>query len=275
MGRRPRCDIAGGVHHVMNRGVNRQRVFFGDGDRIEFGSRLADIHERFGVETVAYCLMTNHYHLVLRAPAGHLSDAMHHLGLVYTRRTNERIGRDGPLFRGRYHSIPVTTDHQLLRAVRYVHRNPLDIVGVDRLADFRWSSYRTYLGCRRPPSFLDTDLVLGLLGGDRGRLAQLTEGDDQPPPTCVDDVTSLVRSAVAADDLHHGDDAAINRWHERTVSLLLAERLADTPLGQELFDALEIPSPAARRMALLRARRRRDDPAIRRILDRVTVGIRY
>jgi REP element-mobilizing transposase RayT len=83
----------------MNRGVNREPTFFADVDRRQFGHRLADIHERFGVETLAYCLMDNHYHLLLRARDGGLSRAMHHLGLVYTRRTNDRLGRDGPLFR--------------------------------------------------------------------------------------------------------------------------------------------------------------------------------
>lgn len=162
MGRRLRQSWAGGLFHVMNRGVARQPVFFDDSDRVEFGRRLAALHVDFGVETVAYCLMTNHYHLLLRPTAGRLSDAMQHLGSVYTRHTNARIGRDGPLFRGRFASVPVTSDAQLFRTVRYVHRNALDLPGVSKVERYRWSSLRAYLGLRRVPSFVNVDLVLGV-----------------------------------------------------------------------------------------------------------------
>ena len=80
-------------------------MFFADEDRIEFGRVLGEIHERFGVETLAYCLVPNHYHLLLRCPDGGLSAAMQHLGSTFTRRMNDRAGRDGPLFRGRFHAI--------------------------------------------------------------------------------------------------------------------------------------------------------------------------
>jgi putative transposase len=110
---------------MMNRGIDRQPVFFADADGVKFGRRLAEVHERFGVETLAYCLMPNHYHLLIRLPGGGLAAAIHHLGSLYTRNTNDRTGRDGPLFRGRYHSIRVDTDEYLLWAARYIHRNPL------------------------------------------------------------------------------------------------------------------------------------------------------
>ena len=70
MGRPHRRGSETDIHHVMNRGVDHQPIFFADADRLELGCRLADIHERFGVATLAYCLMTNHFHLVLRAPDG-------------------------------------------------------------------------------------------------------------------------------------------------------------------------------------------------------------
>ena len=166
------------MHHVMNRGVNHQRIFFDDADRIEFGARLEDINQRFGIETLAYALMTNHYHLLLRTPAGGLSEAMHRLGLVYVKRTNKRVGRDGPLFRSRFHSIPVTTDAYLRYAARYIHRNPLELPGVARPEFYRWSSYRTYRGFRSPAPFMNTSLVLRLFDDDRDDLARFTDGED-------------------------------------------------------------------------------------------------
>ncbi|MGK0274416.1 MAG: REP element-mobilizing transposase RayT [Ilumatobacter sp.] len=166
MGREHRVDIEGGWYHVMNRGVNRQMVFFDDADRVEFGRLLGVIHERFGVRVIAYCLMTNHYHLVLHCPEGGLSDAMHLFGSVLTRHINERVGRDGPLFRGRFHSVVIDSDGQLLVSVRYVHRNPLDIGGISAAEEYRWSSHRTYLGHRHVPQFLDPNPVLDHFGGD-------------------------------------------------------------------------------------------------------------
>ena len=269
MGRRPRLDEPGVTHHVMNRGVNRQTTFFGDHDRVEFGRRLADVHDRFGIETIAYCLMGNHYHLVVRAPQGGLGSAMHHLGLVYTRRTNERVRRDGPLFRGRYHSIPITTDAYLLQAVRYVHRNPLDLPGVRRPADYRWSSYRTYLGHRRCPPFLDTGLVLGMFDGDREGLAAFTDDGRPTWVTTVEDLEQAVRLAIAEDDLRHGDDAEVQRWQERTAMLLVADALRGTTLARDVLERLDLPSAAARRMAMKRARDRAADPAIARIVRTV------
>ena len=135
----------------MNRGVDRQPVFFNDADRLDFGRQLAWIHESTGGTVLAYCLMGNHYHLLLDMPDGTLSEAMHHLGSVYTRHVNDRLGRDGPLFRGRFHSIPVEDDAYLLTAVRYIHRNPIGLPGVSGPADHRWSSYRTYLGSAAHP----------------------------------------------------------------------------------------------------------------------------
>ena len=259
----------------MNRGVDRQTTFFDDRDRLEFGQRLADVFDRFGVETVAYCLMDNHYHLVLNAPFGDLGRAMHHLGLVYTQRTNERVGRDGPLFRGRYHSIPITTDAYLVQAVRYVHRNPLAMPGVRTMRDWRWSSYRVYLGLRRPPAFLRTDAVMGLFGGDRHRLERFTEQDSRLPESAssVADLVQVARLAIAVDDVEHGVGEELPRWQERTALLLVAERLNGHPLGERLLESFDFPSPSARRMALHRARGRASDVTLARIVDRTVERI--
>ena len=89
-------------------------------------TRTARTRLAIGVATLAYCLMGNHVHLVLHAPDGALPEAMHHLTSVYSRHVNDRLARDGPLVRGRFHSIPVESDLQLLTVTRYVHRNPLD-----------------------------------------------------------------------------------------------------------------------------------------------------
>lgn len=251
----------------MNRGVDHQQVFFADADRVEFGRRLADIHALFGVQTLAYCLMDNHDHLILRTPDGGLSTAMQHLGLVYTRHTNDRIGRDGPLFRGRFTSFAVTTDNYLIQAARYIHRNPLDVDGITAPGAYRWSSYRTFLGLRRRPDFLDTSWVLGLHGDDPARLARFT--DDPDTIRWIDGVDDLRQQLAASIACHGiaGDSEAVHQKIERSALIVMMDRLGDQPLGRALAHHLAFATPAARRMALSRARRRADDPVIAAVVD--------
>jgi REP element-mobilizing transposase RayT len=251
MGFGPRIDVENGWYHVMNRGVNRQPVFFGDEDRILFGRLLQRAHDRFGVEVHAYCLMTNHHHLLLHCPSAHLSDAMQLIGSVYTRETNERVGRDGPLFRGRFRSIPVATDGYLLAAVRYIHRNALDVADVAHPADHRWSSHRTYLGLRPSPEFLRLDRVLGYFGHDRAAFDRFVSAG--PNPRCRIDPAALPAVIELVLDEVLGDDRAPRL--DRTIMALLLDRLAPDDaelLEQQLGYASSDAAAAARR----RARRR-------------------
>ncbi len=263
MNRRRRVEVEGGVHHVMNRGVNRQLIFFGDADRVEFGRRLVALHDDFGVDTLAYCLMPNHYHLLVRVPSGELSAAMQSLGCNYVRHTNDRVGRDGPLFRARFHSIPVATDRYLVAVARYIHRNPLDLAGVDTPARYRWSSYRAYLGHRSPAPFLDTSTLLSCFGHETEALATMTEGAAGSldlGPIAETDVDQAVEFAFAIDDLTGTDEGGRSRV-DRTLRLLLSDRGFPARTDDDRsIDAV--------RAARYRARKRLvNDPALRRTLD--------
>lgn len=253
---------------MMNRGVDHQQIFFADADRVEFGRLLGEIHAKWGVETLAYCLMDNHYHLVLHTPDGGLSDAMQYLGLVYTRHTNDRVGRDGPICRGRFASMLITTDSYLLQATRYVHRNALDLPGVRRPDGYRWSSYRAYLGHRRQPAFLNTEPVLALVGGDRRTLARFTDGDDAIAPPGVDELTQLVRFAIAR-SIASSPCGAHTNVSERLVLLGVIDRLTPSAFTREVVDSLTFPTATARRMALKRSRDRAQDPDVDRIIRAV------
>ncbi len=162
----------------MNRGIDHGAVFFDDSDRIEMGQRFADIYEEFGVVTHAYCLMGNHYHALVHCPDGHLSEAMQRLGSLYTRHVNDRLGRDGALFRGRFASRQILDTGYLLTACRYIHRNPLAIDGVQDVANYRWSSHRTYLGVRRTPPWMRTDEVLSHWNGDRAAFDRFVQAGE-------------------------------------------------------------------------------------------------
>ena len=159
----------------MNRGARRQAIFRDDQDRTTFLGILDDLHSGDGLEIHAYCLMGNHYHLVVHCPRGNLSTAMHHLGSRYAQRFNTHHGVDGPLFRGRFRSEPITTDEYLVEAVRYVHRNPLELGPAGGLAGYPWSSHAAYLGRASRPRWLTCSMVTALTGGTPQRFRAFVE----------------------------------------------------------------------------------------------------
>jgi REP element-mobilizing transposase RayT len=262
---RPRRPDRTGYHHVVNRGVARQPIFYDVRDRVEFLRLLGVVHERFGVNIHAFALMTNHYHLVLECPRGGLTDAMHVLGSVFVRHVNERAGRDGPLFKDRYYAKRVETDDYLLRLVDYVHRNPLAMVNQDQLLDYRWSSLRVYSGDRRRPEWLRTDLVSGLIGGGEAVVEMATGRRDPPPMTIgLGDLVALIELMV-----DECVDERLQRGAVRTVAVGLLDRLgAET--SKLLLDHLAFPSTNAERIARCRARQRMaTDPTLVTAVDAV------
>ncbi len=119
--------------------------------------------QRFDIDVCVYVLMGNHYHLLLRTPRANLSRAMQWLGVTYTNRFNARHSRSGHLFQGRFKNMLVQNDAFLLQLSYYIHRNPLRAKMVERLADYRWSSYRVYAYGQQAPEWLNTEPVLSQL----------------------------------------------------------------------------------------------------------------
>ena len=113
-----RVDFSGAWHHVMNRGADRRNIFEHEVDHEIFLDALAATRDRSNIEVHAYCLMTNHYHLLVRSMDGRLAAGMQFLSGRFTRMTNQRVGRDGPLFRGRYASVSIDSDAQLVQTCR-------------------------------------------------------------------------------------------------------------------------------------------------------------
>jgi REP element-mobilizing transposase RayT len=163
MGRPLRHDTEGAWYHLMNRGADRQDIFSSDDDRIVAEQHLGELVARNLLQIHAYAFMDNHFHLVVRSPCGELSTAMHRFGSEYARWYNRRHHRDGPLFRNRFISVPITSDEQFLTASRYVHRNPLAMVPPVALASYRWSSLGAYLERRNAPDWLERSIVASAL----------------------------------------------------------------------------------------------------------------
>lgn len=156
-----RPDVPGAWHHVMNRGARRQEVFLDDTDRLTF----LDLVAEQDVEIHGYALMGNHYHLLIHTPTGGLSEAMRRIGGEYTLNFNRRHGRDGALFRGRFHSSRIASDSYLLAVSRYVHRNPLEAGLVRSNVAAKWTSCRAFYGLGQTPEWLHTSYMLDLAGG--------------------------------------------------------------------------------------------------------------
>jgi putative transposase len=181
MARPLRIAYPGAWYHVMNRGARGRAIFRSDRDRHAFLALVADMVATFHVEVHAYCLMGNHYHLLLHTPRGNLSQALRHLNGVYTQRHNRAHGTDGPLFRGRFKAVLVDADTYLAALSRYIHLNPVTAGRVTRPEDYRWSSYPAYVGAVAPPPWLHLQPSLGRFGPRHARQryqAFVTQGLD-------------------------------------------------------------------------------------------------
>jgi putative transposase len=164
MGRAPRQFVAGGIYHVFARGSNREPIFAFDSDRVEFLMCLERVVLRRNLRCLAYCLMKNHYHLVLETGDGELSRAMQALNGRYALRFNRRYGREAHLFKNRFGAVPQKTTPQLLWTLRYVVSNPVENGLCSRAAEWPWSSFRACAGLERAPRFLDVDRLLWFFG---------------------------------------------------------------------------------------------------------------
>jgi putative transposase len=178
-----RIEFPGAYYHIMNRGLARQGVFADRVDRLAFIQLLADCHEMWGIRVLAYCLLPNHYHLLLQTPEGNLSRVMRHLDGVYTQRYNRRHGRDGPLFRGRYSAILVEEEAYMMAVARYIHQNPTAAGLVRSPEAFEWSSCGQYLTEGRKPPWLDTEQLLGRFPrhGRRAAFLRFTKATAEEP----------------------------------------------------------------------------------------------
>ena len=164
MARPLRIEFPHAIYHVTSRGNARQSIFADDEDRCAFRALLAHVIDRFGWVCHAYCLMDNHYHLLIETPQPNLSQGMRQLNGRYTQTYNRRHERVGHLFQGRFTAILVEKDAHLLELCRYVVLNPVRAQMVTHPRLWVWSSYRATVGEAPCPSWLMVEWVLAQFG---------------------------------------------------------------------------------------------------------------
>jgi len=160
MARPLRIEYPGCYYHVTSRGNEQKDIFKSRRDREKFLNYLQSSVERYSARIHAYCLMTNHYHLLIETPNGNLSQIMRHINGAYTTYFNVKRKRSGHLFQGRYKAIIVEADEYALELSRYMHLNPVRAGMVAKPQDYEWSSYRCYTGLAAPPDWLSQNLIL-------------------------------------------------------------------------------------------------------------------
>lgn len=216
MARPLRVHVAGGWYHVTARGQRRDEIFESDRDYLKFLELVAGMRERYRVRVRAYCLMPNHYHLLLSTPDANLNRAMHWLNVSFSRYVNTVRRQVGPVFQGRYHAVLLETGYGFAVS-RYIHMNPVSVnelglgkrmkaaeaqgLGgrpdpethkkrIETLRQYRWSSYRAYAGYEKAPEWLDRGALLALVKGTEAGYRkcfeeQILQGDVEPLGTKV------------------------------------------------------------------------------------------
>ena len=173
MARPLRITFPGAFYHVTSRGNERKSIFKSNRDREKFLEYFQSATLRYDAIIHAYCLMENHYHILIETPSGNLSQIMHHLNGAYTTYYNVKRDRSGHLFQGRYKGILIDADEYAKELSRYIHLNPVRAKIVEKPEEYKWSSFQDYIGDREPSEWLNRDFILGYFGATPSRAQKM------------------------------------------------------------------------------------------------------
>jgi putative transposase len=253
MSRPLRIEYPGAVYHVTSRGNEKKPVFKDDTDRQNFLNTLQHVNKRYHWICHAYCLMTNHYHLLIETPDGNLALGMRQLNGVYTQLFNKRHGRTGHLFQGRYKAILIQKDSHLLEVCRYVVLNPVRARMMERPDEWKWSSYLATAGREIPHPSLTTNWVLGQFSGKRSKAEReyrqfVSWGIGKPTIwTEVKGQTLLGEEGFVDQLVDH------LKKHKDIPEIPRSQRYADRPSLQKLFHEKTLVNMTKRNKAISEA----------------------
>jgi REP element-mobilizing transposase RayT len=187
MARPLRIELPGAVYHVTSRGNARLPIFENNGDKKLFLFLLNQVVDHYHWLCHGYCLMDNHYHLLIETVEANLSIGMRQLNGTYTQSFNRFHNRVGHLFQGRFKSIIVERDTYLLELCRYIVLNPVRALMVSSPGKYSWSSYKATAGLIKSPTFLTIEWILKHFGSSKQEAQKqyrsfVGAGIDQPSP---------------------------------------------------------------------------------------------
>jgi len=253
MARPLRIEYPGAVYHVTGRGNERKAIFRDDRDREAFLDTLRKVTLRYHWLCHAYCLMGNHYHLLIETPDGNLSIGMRQLNGVYTQWFNRRHRRVGHLFQGRFKAVVIQKESHLLEACRYVVLNPVRANAADHPGKWSWSSYGATAGMKRAHPCLTVEWILSQFAPQRVKAQAayrkyVEEGIQ----------AGLLWRDLRAQSILGGDDFVERlfdhvRGNERIADIPKSQRFAVRPPLGRLFDKREIRSRQERNARILEA----------------------
>ena len=238
MPRPTRIQYDNAFYHVMNRGRGRMTIYPNENYYQAFLETLEEAWSRFDAVIHAYCLMGNHYHLLIETPRANLDRIMRHINGVYTQRYNRLKHTDGPLFRGRYKAILVDRDGYLLSLSRYIHRNPIETNSklVNTLSDWRWSSYPAYINQAVAPAWLHRETTYRMLGQRQRYNGYRRFVDAGNSPELLQLYNRGNMASVIGDRAFREDIA--ERREELTVNAELPKILNERPAIEDILQAV-------------------------------------
>ncbi|MPW26890.1 transposase [Alkalibaculum sp. M08DMB] len=145
MSRQARKKSSTGIYHIMVRGINNENIFLEDEDKEKYIDLLRKMKEVTAINIYGYCIMDSHLHLLVKEGEEYIGDTMKRIGVSYVYWYNKKYKRKGHLFQDRYKSQVVENDIYLISLLRYIHQNPIKAKIVDKIEDYRWSSYNVYI----------------------------------------------------------------------------------------------------------------------------------
>ena len=234
MARPLRLEFSGALYHVTSRGDRREDIYLTDNDRNAFLKILGEVCERYNWIVHAYCLMDNHYHILIETPDGNLSKGMRHLNGVYTQYFNRTHKRVGHVYQGRYKAIIIQKENYLLEVARYIVLNPVRAYMVRTENDWQWSSYRSTLGHSRPPVWLNTNWIIAHFSKNQSTAREryrrfVAEGNNQPS------IWEKLRNQVYIGDADYIEQIQANVTSESDLGEIPARQRQAMPKSIEYY----------------------------------------